>query len=187
MFGPRDGSWSETMHEAFLRTAFAPATSGSCQALGPDPAYVEEMLIDVETIGSANGPTYQRRVALVVGNSAYENGVAPLKNPVNDATSMARVLRALGFTVWRGIDLDAGALEACLDRFTSDLATNEADVALFFYAGHGVQLTSADNDKRNYMLSVDAKVEASGRGRGFKQIDAVLSQMRAHADQSVFF
>lgn len=184
----RDASWSEGSHNAFMEIAFQEARSGSCLMLGPDPAYVEEMLVDVESIGSEAGKTYQRRVALVVGNSAYKNGVDPLKNPSNDASSMARVLRAMGFTVHRGIDLDSSELEACIASFNKDLETTPADLALFFYAGHGVQLTSADdNEKRNYMLSVDAKVDASGRGRGFKQIDAVLSEMRAHSSQSVFF
>ncbi len=74
----RDASWSEQSHEAFMSVAFEKPRSGSCDVLSPDPAYVEEMLVDIESIGSKRGKTYQRRVALVVGNSAYTNGVDPL-------------------------------------------------------------------------------------------------------------
>jgi|GEM_PF-6112481 len=158
-----------------------------CERLDPDPAYVEEMLINIGSIGDPNGETFERRVALVVGNSSYEQ-VAPLKNPVNDANAISDILRAIGFTVYFGEDLDAETLSACMDTYTSDLAADPADLSLFFYAGHGVQLTSeADTEKRNYMLATDARVSEAGEGIGFLQVDRVLARMRSHSQQAVFF
>jgi uncharacterized caspase-like protein len=136
----------------------------------------------------ANGAkSFERRVALVVGNGAY-GSITQLANPANDAASMARALQALGFIVHRSVDVTTQQLNDCRARFESDLAN--ADVALFFYAGHGVQITTAEAGgavARNYMLSTDAKVDATGTASGFFQIDAVLTAMRAKAKQAVFF
>src|SRR6185503_14417166 len=75
----------------------------------------------------------ERRVALVIGNSAYEH-TNPLPNPHNDATDISAALERLGFEViGSGVDLDKRSLERKIREFTSTLAG--ADVALFFYAG----------------------------------------------------
>ena len=93
----------------------------------------------------------EKRVALVVGNSAYRN-VAPLTNPANDAALMAETLRGLGFALVGGsaqLDLDKAGLDAAVQVFGAQL--QGADVALFYYAGHGIQLRGA-----NYLVPVDA-------------------------------
>ncbi|MEQ1929251.1 MAG: caspase family protein, partial [Parvularculaceae bacterium] len=173
---------------AFLRSALQAPAAGSCDVLSPDPNYREEMLV---RFGAGNAKTYERRVALVVGNGAYRK-IGTLKNPPKDAASMAKMFRGLGFTVYRAIDVTEASFDACFSRFRNDLEQGEAagtktDVSLFFYAGHGVQLTSVeDNEKRNYMLSVDAAVDANGKAKGFKQIDAVLNEMREHSGQALF-
>jgi uncharacterized caspase-like protein len=88
------------------------------------------------------------RVALVVGNSAYRH--APrLLNPKNDAVDMGATLKKLGFRVIVGVDLDKKAFEAIVDDFAS--ALKGADVGLFFYAGHGMQVSG-----HNYLVPVDA-------------------------------
>lgn len=157
----------------------------SCTVLQPHQGFVEEILVRFADDGSKS---YERRVALVIGNGDYQGAIGKLDNPANDATSMANVMSALGFTVYRGIDLDADGIEKCLNRFTTELQSKPTDIALFFYAGHGIQLVSEkDNEKRNYMIATDARIEASGEGVGYKQIDAVLNQMRDHSEQSVFF
>ena len=162
-----------------------PANGPSCDVLDPDQGFVDEMLVRFAEDGSKS---YERRVALVIGNGNYQGAIGRLDNPANDATSMANVMSALGFTVYRGIDLDADGLERCLSRFTTELQAKPTDIALFFYAGHGIQLVSeTDNEKRNYMMATDARIEASGEGVGYKQIDAVLNEMRDHSEQSVFF
>ena len=98
--------------------------------------------------GSANA---DRRVALVVGNSAYAS-TASLRNPRNDASDMAETLKKLGFEVELGLDLDQQNFAVAIEKFAR--ALDGADVGLFFYAGHGLQL----NDK-NYLVSINAKLE----------------------------
>jgi hypothetical protein len=93
----------------------------------------------------------QERVALVVGNSAYEH-VAPLRNPKNDAGDLTAKLEGLGFQVFGGADLDRRALVSALIKFGR--AAEQAEVALFFYAGHGLQVNG-----QNYLVPIDAMVE----------------------------
>ena len=92
----------------------------------------------------------QRRVALVIGNSAYQ--YAPhLPNPTNDAEAMAATLQKLGFEVTKGIDLDRTETEMIIREFSKTLPG--ADVALLFYAGHGIQVGD-----RNYLVPIDAQL-----------------------------
>jgi Caspase domain len=91
------------------------------------------------------------RVALVIGNSRYEDDDS-LPNTLNDARAVAEVLGTLGFTVERGIDLDGRETEAALRRFSRLL--EDADVGLFYYAGHGLQVHGT-----NYIVPVDAKID----------------------------
>jgi uncharacterized caspase-like protein len=94
----------------------------------------------------------EKRVALVLGNSAYQN-VPPLANPVNDAALMAQTLKNAGFDV---VDFrqNLPALETrrALREF-ADKASG-ADIAVIYYAGHGIEV-----DGGNYLIPVDAKLE----------------------------
>jgi hypothetical protein len=94
----------------------------------------------------------EKRVALVVGNSAYQN-VVGLPNPVNDGAVMAATLKDAGFDV---VDSrhDLSALE--MRRALRDFAdrARDADIAVIYYAGHGMEL-----DGTNYLIPVDAKLE----------------------------
>ncbi|HEV7321624.1 MAG TPA: caspase domain-containing protein [Ensifer sp.] len=92
----------------------------------------------------------EKRVALVIGNAAYQN-VAPLPNPGNDAEDMAAKLEGLGFEVVRGRDLDLVGVRRAVRDFVGRL--DGADLALFFYAGHGLQV-----DGENYLAPIDAKL-----------------------------
>lgn len=94
-----------------------------------------------------------RKVALVIGNSAYVHS-PPLVNPRNDAHDIAAELRALGFQVISGFDLDKRAFEELVVQFSSALAG--AKLGVFFYAGHGLQV-----DGVNYLVPVDAKLSTS--------------------------
>jgi hypothetical protein len=93
-----------------------------------------------------------KRVAFVVGNSAYKN-VAQLPNPAIDAKSMAKVLRNVGFDVVEGVNLTRDAMTAKLLDFGKK--AEGADVAVFFYAGHGIAIDGA-----NYLLPVDADLRS---------------------------
>src|SRR5215475_14815606 len=94
-----------------------------------------------------------QRVALVIGNSAYQH-TAKLDNPRNDAMDMAAVLKQLGFQVIDGFDLDKVAFERKVRDFSAALRV--AEVGVFFYAGHGLQVAG-----QNYLVPVDAKVETA--------------------------
>jgi uncharacterized caspase-like protein len=93
----------------------------------------------------------QKRVALVIGNSAYQH-TPRLTNPANDATDIAVGLKKHGFQVIDGFDLDKPAFERKVREFAA--ALNGADAGLFFYAGHGLQVAG-----QNYLVPIDAKAE----------------------------
>lgn len=94
----------------------------------------------------------ERKVALVVGNSAYVS-VPRLPNPRNDASDVIARLKSIGFEVTPGLDLDRNGFLQSLATFGR--AAEGADVALFFYAGHGLQVSG-----QNYLVPVDGKVES---------------------------
>jgi len=94
----------------------------------------------------------ERKVALVVGNSAYAS-VPRLPNPRNDASDVIAHLKSIGFEVTPGLDLDRNGFLQSLATFGR--AAEGADVALFFYAGHGLQVSG-----QNYLVPVDGKVES---------------------------
>ena len=115
----------------------------------------------------------EERVALVVGNSHYQN-VAPLTNPANDARLMAETLRELGFKlVGDGpqLDLDKAAFDNAVQSFGNQL--QGGDVGLFYYAGHGVQVRGS-----NYLVPISANPTKEA-DVDFQMLDAnlVLRQM----------
>jgi uncharacterized caspase-like protein len=91
------------------------------------------------------------RVALVIGNAAYQN-VPALANSTNDAKSMATVLRKLGFGVVEIVDGSKDQMSKAIDQMQGMLKGKQA-VGMLYYAGHGLQL-----DWHNYMVPVDAKL-----------------------------
>jgi tetratricopeptide (TPR) repeat protein len=94
----------------------------------------------------------ERRVALVVGNSAYAH-VPALRNPANDAKALASALRGIGFVEVREVyDADLSTLGRALKEF-GDLADG-ADWAVIYFAGHGIEVAGV-----NYLLPVDARLE----------------------------
>jgi uncharacterized caspase-like protein len=94
----------------------------------------------------------EKRVAFVLGNSAYQN-VAPLSNPINDGAVVAATLKAAGFDfVDSRHDLSALEVRRALRDFAD--RARDADVAVVYYAGHGMEV-----DGTNYLIPVDAKLE----------------------------
>jgi len=124
----------------------------------------------------AETTTLKRRIALVIGNSAYQ--FAPnLTNPANDEADVAQVLRALNFDVVEGQNLDRHGMEEAIRQFGHKL--NDADLALFFYSGHGLQV-----EGKNYLVPVDAKLErVSDLSLDAIDMGTVLAQMES--DQRV--
>lgn len=103
-----------------------------------------------------------RRVALVIGNSAYAN-VPALANPVRDATLVAETLKRTGFdSVMLVTDLSKDALVQALRKFATQ--AESADWAVIYYAGHGMEIGGT-----NYLIPIDAKV-ASDRDIGFEAV-----------------
>jgi PQQ-dependent dehydrogenase (methanol/ethanol family) len=122
----------------------------------------------------------QKRVALVIGNGAYE-ATTPLPNPRNDASDMALVLKQLGFEVIDAIDVD----KATLDRKVRDFAAalSNATVGLFFYAGHGLQVSGA-----NYLVPIDARLEtASALDFEAVRLDLVQRTMERSTKTNLIF
>jgi hypothetical protein len=116
----------------------------------------------------------EKRIALIVGNSSYVN-VTRLDNPKNDAKLMADTLRALGFQLVGGsaqLDLEKPALDRAVQSFGQQI--QGADVALFYYAGHGVQVAGS-----NYLVPVNANPTREA-DVDFQMVDVnlVLRQMQ---------
>src|SRR5215210_7550145 len=120
------------------------------------------------TAGTASA---EKRVAFVVGNGAYKN-VAPLPNPSVDAKAIAATLRNVGFEVVEGSNLTRGKM------------TQGADVALFFYAGHGIAISGT-----NYLLPIDAdiKSEMDVKLGAAINIDLTLEQTMGDAKVKLVF
>lgn len=89
----------------------------------------------------------QKRVALIIGNSEYQNS-SVLKNPINDANTMSQTLGDMGFEVHKILDATYGTMLNGLKKFSKSI--NNADVVLFYFAGHGIQVGD-----RNYLLPTD--------------------------------
>jgi hypothetical protein len=92
-----------------------------------------------------------KRVALVIGNSAYRNAPA-LVNPKNDAEDIGQSLRDLGFSTIVATDLDRAGMNDALDRFSRTVSG--AEIALVYYSGHGMQFSG-----KNFLLPVEARLE----------------------------
>lgn len=93
-----------------------------------------------------------KRTALVIGNAAYTGD--PLSNPRNDAEDVAEKLRTFGFSVEVALDSSNLEMEKALGAFRGEL--HDADVGLFFFAGHGVQIEGS-----NFLLALDTNRKSS--------------------------
>jgi hypothetical protein len=122
-----------------------------------------------------------KRVAFVVGNGAYKN-VAALPNPAVDAKSMAKLLRNVGFDVVEGSNLTRDKMTEKLLDFGK--RAEGADVALFFYAGHGIAVNGT-----NYLLPVDAdlKSEMDVKLGAAINVDLTLEQTMSDAKVKLVF
>jgi len=118
----------------------------------------------------ASSAAAQKRVALVIGNSAYVHAGA-LANPANDAQAIAAALQDQGFEVLLGLDLDKSGFDGKVRDFSRVLS--EAEAGVFFYAGHALQVSG-----RNYLVPIDGALKGE-RDLDFETValDFVLKQM----------
>ena len=96
-------------------------------------------------------PSSERRTALVIGNSDYKL-ISPLRNPVNDARAMAKVLGELGFEVIAKENLDQKEMKRAIRDFGRKLG--QGGVGLFYYAGHGIEVGG-----ENFMVPLNAPIQ----------------------------
>src|SRR5664280_2723623 len=142
------------------------------------------LIIALSVLGiivSADAAKADRRVAFVVGNGAYKN-VAQLPNPPVDAKAMAAVLRNVGFDVVEGTNLTRDKMTEKLLDFGKK--AQGADVAVFFYAGHGIAISGT-----NYLLPIDAdiKSEMDVKLGAAINIDLTLDQTMSDAKVKLVF
>jgi uncharacterized caspase-like protein len=121
-----------------------------------------------------------QRLALVIGNAAYAHA-SELANPRNDASAIAGALKELDFKVALGTDLGRDQMEDILIRFGGDI--RDADAALFFFAGHGLQVKG-----QNYLIPIDAEIkeELHLRRRTFS-LTEILETMEQRARNTLMF
>jgi uncharacterized caspase-like protein len=143
--------------------------------------YLSVLLSLIVMMFSAQSAMADKRVAFVVGNGAYKN-VAQLPNPPVDAKAMAAVLRNVGFEVVEGVNLTRDKMTEKLLDFGK--RAQGADVAVFFYAGHGIAISGT-----NYLLPVDAdiKSEMDVKLGAAINIDLTLDQTMGDAKVKLVF
>ncbi|MFZ1814522.1 MAG: caspase family protein [Rhizobiaceae bacterium] len=123
---------------------------------------------DEKTVPS---PRNENRIALVIGNNDYQQPWPDLDNPVNDAKAIAVKLSDLGFKVTRAVDATRSQMEGAIQKFAR--ASSDADTALVFYAGHGVQ-----HNGINYLVPVDGKLADETDLRRYILVSDILADLQ---------
>jgi hypothetical protein len=98
-----------------------------------------------------SGAVAADRFALVIGNAKYPDADAPLKEPINDARSIADELKRDGFTVETGENLTGDGMRKAFERLYSHI--KPGSVALVFFSGYGIQ-----SNRQSFMIPVDAQI-----------------------------
>jgi len=99
----------------------------------------------------------KKRVALVIGNSAYSDG-AELANPINDAKAIAKTVGRYGFEVITAFDATQDEMLTKAEEFSKKLDTNT--VAFFYFAGHGIEVKNI-----NYLIPIDINLKKTNESR----------------------
>ena len=141
------------------------------------------LLLGVSGAVAAAAP--EKRVALVIGNAAYDS-ISPLAKPINDAQTMAEVLRGMKFEVIVGTNVTKLGMEELAQRFR--IAVKGADVGFFFYSGHGFQTSRADQQHPvNHMVPVDFKVQAGDVLPATLALDVIMDTLRRESRVGFIF
>ena len=132
-----------------------------------------------EPSAQAVTPEVGRRLALVIGNESYPE--SPLLNPVNDARAVSAALTDVGFSVTRVED--ATRQEMALEIATFAGRVDDDDVALFYYAGHGIEV-----DRENYLIPTDyrGRTAEAARLQGISAADVQEALASARVAMLVF-
>lgn len=174
----------EMVPDAAASTFLNPLRSGSSGVLC-HPRFVImrrliTILVPLIVFVAQVSPAAAKRVALVIGNAAYAH-TPKLDNPKNDAADMAAALKALGFEVIEGLDLHKAAFDRKIREFAD--ALSGAEVGLFFYAGHGLQVAG-----QNYLVPIDAELTtASALDFEMVRLDLVHRTMERETKTNVLF
>ncbi|MBV9827314.1 MAG: caspase family protein [Alphaproteobacteria bacterium] len=112
------------------------------------------LIIFVPLIARAQSAPPEKRIALVIGNDAYQT-LPRLGNASADARDIGEALKQTGFEVTVGTDVKRRELYQLIDAFAAKISASPDTVGLFYYAGHGVQANG-----RNYLVPVDADLES---------------------------
>ncbi len=132
------------------------------------------------TVAMITFASAEKRVALVIGNSAYQHTTS-LLNPSNDAEDITAKLRRLSFEVITGNDLTGDEFSQLVIDFAQRL--QGADVALLFYAGHGIQFQES-----NYLIPIDARLSNQfSLKREAIALDDILEQMESLVPTNLVF
>ncbi|MGJ4856819.1 caspase family protein [Labrys sp. La1] len=119
-----------------------------------------------------------KRVAVIVGNGGYGNGIPALPNPARDAQAVAKAMGALGFEVFLAGDADSASLQNCLA--TAYAGAAGADVAMFYYSGHGIQIRD-----ENYLVATDAT--SKDLQHGFVPVQPIVDTLQKGAKATLVF
>jgi Caspase domain len=127
-------------------------------------------LVLATVVWSAPPAVADKRVALVIGNGAYQNAVH-LPNPRNDAQDVAASLTRTGFETIVGLDLDKAGMDEHAIQFAR--RARDADVAIFYYSGHAMQFAGV-----NYLMPTDAKLTDEADLRRMTRVDDIVADLQ---------
>lgn len=132
------------------------------------------MVMVIAATGKLAAEDVGKRVALIIGNDAYT--IRPLQNAVNDARAMDKALQTAGFRTTVLENATKPSMESALGRFLSSVGPD--DTALFFYAGHAIQI-----ENENVLIPVDfetgrSAIEAKFRSQSVAQLFEYLHRSR---------
>ncbi|HLJ71503.1 MAG TPA: caspase family protein [Roseiarcus sp.] len=143
-------------------------------------AFVAALTLIVVAALAAPAFAAGRRVALVIGQAAYES-LPRLENTTNDAEAVKGAMQKAGFEVYFGVDLKRVPFEDLLKRFYR--AADGAEIALLYYSGHGVQVGGA-----NYIVPVDAQLAtAYDIELQTINVDDIFEYLNAHTSAQLIF
>ena len=166
--GKPDGLWGKSTESAIKHFQ----VDNELPVTGKLDSQTQAKLGLVSSISSVKkkSQTGEQRVALVIGNSAYQ--YTPLRNPHNDAEDMASSLNNLGFKVTKKLNASRREIEEAINGFGREL--RKGGVGLFYFAGHGVQVSGI-----NYLIPIGANIESEGDVK-YEAVNAnrVLSKMQ---------